>query len=187
MRHLAANGLRRFGAVPAVASTAPATCANAREEYRHYLRAHLRMRPILTACVVWGLVLLCYFVMMAPAKADPVRSDDHTQYQFTAAMCYELVQDAGRMVAWARWEKGFPLDKTRSAPFPANTPPWMVDMVQAWITDAYQWQATDEQILVWASELGNVEDLPHAGQLSVHETIAIWMRRIARQCDARRA
>jgi len=102
-------------------------------------------------------------------------------------VCYELVQDAGRMIAWARWEQGFSLEKTRAAPFPANTPPWMVALVQDWITDAYQWQATDEQILQWASELGNVDDLPHAAQLSRHETIAIWMRHIARQGTARSA
>ena len=91
------------------------------------------------------------------------------------------------MIAWARWEQHFPLEKTRSAPFPPNTPPWMIELVQEWITDAYQWQATDEQILQWASELGNVENLPHPAQLSAHETIAIWMRHIARQCSARSA
>jgi hypothetical protein len=62
----------------------------------------------------------------------------------------------------------------------------MTDLVQEWITDAYQWQATDDQILQWASELGNVQDLPHADRLNVHETTAIWLRRIARQCQARR-
>jgi hypothetical protein len=182
MRHLAINGPRRPEAVPAIASPAWRGHASADADYRSYLHAHVRTRPILTACAVWGAVLLCYIIMLAPAKADPVRGEVHT---LTPAVCHELVQDAGRMVAWARWEQGFSLEKTRSAPFPPNTPPWMVALVQDWITDAYQWQATDEQILQWASELGNVEDLPHAAQLSRHETIAIWMRRIARQCTAR--
>jgi hypothetical protein len=54
--------------------------------------------------------------------------------------------------------------------------------VQEWIADAYQWRANEEQIRQWAAELGSVDDLPSAERLSVHETIAIWMRRIARQC-----
>jgi hypothetical protein len=185
MRHLAINEPRGPVALPALA--APASPGHADADYRSYLRAHLRVGPILTACIVWGLVLLFYFVMMAPARADPLRQDDQAHYQFSPTVCYELVQDAGRMIAWARWEQGFSLEKTRSAPFPANTPPWMIALVQDWITDAYQWQATDEQILQWASELGNVEDLPHPAQLSRHETIAIWMRHIARQCAARSA
>jgi hypothetical protein len=60
----------------------------------------------------------------------------------------------------------------------------MIDLVQGWIADAYEWRATDEQVLQWARELGNAEDLPHADRLTVSETIAIWMRRIARQCAA---
>ncbi len=182
MRHLAINGPNRPEAVSAIASPAWLSHAGADENYRSYLHAHVRTRPILTACAVWGVVLLGYFLILAPAKADPLAGEKHA---LTPAVCYELVQDAGRMIAWARWEKGFTLEKTRSAPFPANTPPWMVALVQDWITDAYQWQATDEQILQWASELGNVDDLPPAAQLSRHETIAIWMRHIARQCSAR--
>ena len=156
----------------------------AAEAYSSYVRAHARPGPILTAIAVWAAVLLCYFVLVAPAKADPVRTEIHA---LTPAVCHELVQDAGRMIAWARWEQGFSLEKTRSAPFPPNTPSWKLALVQDWITDAYQWQATDEQILQWAAELGNVEDLPRATQLNRHELIAIWLRRIARQCTARSA
>lgn len=103
--------------------------------------------------------------------------------EFSAAACYGLVDAAGRSIAWARWEKHLSLDKTRSAPFRANTPVWVIELVKGWIEDAYQWRATDTQIRQWASELGSVDDLPSADALSVHETIAIWMRRIARQCN----
>ncbi len=44
-----------------------------------------------------------------------------------------------------------------------------------------------ELIRQWAAELGSVDDLPSAEGLSVHETIAIWMRRIARRCGERDA
>jgi hypothetical protein len=98
--------------------------------------------------------------------------------------CYQLVQDAGRMIAWARWEQGMAFETVRAAELRRNKPAWMIDLVQGWIADAYEWRATDEQVLQWARELGNAEDLPHADRLTVSETIAIWMRRIARQCAA---
>jgi len=186
MRNLALSGLRRSATASAIASPASVGHPAADADYQRYLHAHLRWRPILTACAVWGLVLLMYFLTLSPAKADPLRTDGRTPHQFTTLGCYQLVQDAGRMIAWARWEQGFTLEKTRSAQFPANTPAWMTDLVQEWITDAYQWQATDDQGLQWASELGNVQDLPHADRLNVQETTAIWLRRIARQCQARR-
>jgi len=107
--------------------------------------------------------------------------------EFSVAACYGLVQAAGRPIAWARWEKHLSLDKTRSAPFRANTPDWVIDLVKGWIDDAYQWRVTDAQIRQWAAELGSEEDLPSADALSVHQTIAIWMRRLGRQCEERDA
>jgi hypothetical protein len=184
MRHLATNGPHRPAAVPAIASPARLSHAGNDTDYHSYVQAHARTRPILTAFAVWGIVLACYFILLAPAKADPLPDQARA---FNPVMCYELVQDAGRMIAWARWEQGFSLEKTRSAPFPPDTPIWMLTLVQDWITDAYQWQVTDEQILQWAAELGSTDNLPRATQLSSHETIAIWMRRIARQCSARSA
>ncbi len=180
MHHPVINGPHRREAMPAIA--APSRGSD--DSYDSTVQAHVHTRPILTACAVWGAALLCCFILLAPARAaqPPVQAQ-----ALTALACYELVQDAGRMIAWARWEQGFSLEKTRSAPFPPNTPPWMVALVQEWITDAYQWQATDEQVLQWAAELGSVDNLPHAADLSKHETIAIWMRRIARQCTARSA
>ena len=103
--------------------------------------------------------------------------------EFSAAACYGLVQAAGRPIAWARWEKHLSLSETRAAPFRPNTPPWVIDLVKGWVEDAYQWRATDEQIHQWAAELGSVEDLPSVDTLSVHERIAIWMRRLGRLCD----
>lgn len=186
MRLLASNGLRRSTAACAIASAAPVGRCAADADYQRYLREHVRLRPILTAGAVWGLVLLLYFLMLSPAQAEAARTRDDLPRDFTTVGCYQLVQDAGRMIAWARWEQGFTLEKTRSAPFPPDTPVWMLDLVQEWIADAYQWEATDDQILQWATELGNVRDLPHADRLSVHETTAIWLRRIARQCQARK-
>ena len=105
--------------------------------------------------------------------------------EFNTAACYGLVAEAGRAIAWARWEQRLPLEKTRSAPFRANTPAWVIDLVQGWVDDAYVWRASNEQIQQWAAELGSVDSLPSADALSVHETIAIWMRRIGRQCNER--
>jgi len=107
--------------------------------------------------------------------------------EFNPAACYGLVQDAGRQIAWARWERGFSVEKTRSAVLRDGTPEWAADLEQDWIGDAYEWHASDEQIRQWAAELGSVDNLPSAEELSVHEAIAIWMRRIGRQCSERAA
>ena len=140
-------------------------------------------RPTHHTALCWGLtLLLCAFVVPL-AQADPARDPRGMPNQFSTAACYELVQDAGRMIAWARWERRFPLEKARSGGFRDDTPAWAIDLVGGWIADAYQWQVTDEQVFEWAAELGSVENLPHADRLTVHETIAIWMRRIARQCN----
>lgn len=184
MRHLATNGPHRPQPVPAAASPARLSHAGTETDYRSYVRAYAHSRPILTACAVWGIVLACYFMLLAPAKADPFPDQARA---FNPVMCHELVQDAGRMIAWARWEQGFSLEQVQAAPFPPNTPPWMLALVHDWIADAYQWQATDEQVYQWAAELGNTDNLPGAAQLNPHETIAIWMRRIARQCSGRSA
>jgi hypothetical protein len=144
----------------------------------------LRVRLIRNAGLFLGLTLLfCTFVVPL-AQADPEQDPRRTPSEFTTAACYDLVQDAGRMIAWARWERHFSVEKTRSAGFRDNTPQWVIDLVQDWIADAYQWHATDQQVLEWASELGRVENLPHADQLTTHQAIAIWMRRIARHCNA---
>jgi hypothetical protein len=135
------------------------------------------------AALFWGMTVLLCASAMQPVRADPEGGAAGIPRQFNMVACYELVQDAGRMIAWARWERQFPVEKTRSRRFPDDTPAWVVDLVGKWITDAYQWQVTDEQVYEWAAELGNVDNLPHADRLSVHETIAIWMRRIGRQCS----
>jgi hypothetical protein len=143
------------------------------------------MSLIRTTEILLGLLVLSAF--LAQPRAASARSGDGAQPAFDAVACYRLVQDAGRPIAWARWEKGLSLEKTRSAKFRADTPLWAVDLVQQWIADAYQWRASDDQIRQWAAELGSVDDLPSAEALSVHETIAIWMRRIARRCGERDA
>ena len=156
-------------------------------EFRQYLRAHFGLRPILAACLVWALAVLFYAFIATRAHAGSVSEHDAVSRQFSPVACYQLVQQAGRMIAWARWEEGFSLEKMRSGQFREGTPDWMIGLVQDWITDAYQWRATDEQVHQWAAELGNVDDLPGADQLNAHQTIAIWMRRIARQCDGQHA
>jgi hypothetical protein len=131
---------------------------------------------------LWGSVALCCSLLAPAAFADPEGPRD-TPAQFTRMACYDLVQHEGRMIAWGRWEQGFSQERMRSAPFAPDTPQWMVSMVQRWIADAYSWQVTDEQIYQWAEELGNTANLPSANRLSPHVTIAIWMRRIAKQCS----
>ena len=125
---------------------------------------------------------LCCALMVPAVFADPGHRQGGTPETFTRVACYDLVQHEGRMIAWARWEQGDSLEKTQAGQFPPETPEWMVSLIRRWITDAYSWQVTDEQIYQWAAELGNTDHLPSASRLSRHETIAIWMRRIARQC-----
>lgn len=120
----------------------------------------------------------------AGTRADP--SQITLPPQYSEPMCRLLVMDAGRMIAWARWERRLAVDQARAAPVPRDAPEWVATLVQEWITDAYEWEVTDDQIRQWAAELGTTRDLPTTGQLSVHETIAIWLRRIARQCDRTR-
>jgi len=185
MRHLAANELHPSVAASTVASPPPLGRVPAENDYLSYLRAHFRVGPIIGALLFWGLAVLLYVLAMNSAHAD----SDHDQppAYFTPVACYDLVQDVGRMIAWARWEQGLSLEKARSAEFRDGTPVWVKDLVQAWITDAYEWKVTQEQIRQWAGELGNVDNLPQVIKLDVHQTIAIWMRRIARQCNSRQA
>jgi hypothetical protein len=131
-----------------------------------------------------GLLGLACAVLAQPAAADPTYDPGPPPESFTVPACYRLARSEGRMIAWARWEQGFSLEKTRSGQVAAGTPDWMIRILEAWITDAYSWQVTDEQIYQWAAELGNTAHLPSAQRVSRHETIAIWMRRIARQCQA---
>ena len=186
MRHLPVYRVHRTAAARAVGAvgTAPPVPA---QHYRQHVPTHLRLRPIRDALPLWAVALLVYALMAWPAKADPTEGPRPMPYRFTTGACEQLVQDAGRMIAWARWEQGYSLEKARAAQFPAETPIWMIDLVQTWITDAYEWQVTDDQILQWASELGWVQDLPRVSQLNRHETIAIWLRRIARGCQTPRA
>ena len=118
--------------------------------------------------------------LAGPVQADPESPELPPTY--TAPACRSLVMDTGRMIAWARWEKRYPLEKVRFDPYQDGTPAWVIQLVERWVVDAYEWKATDEQVLQWASELGNTQYLPRANQLTAHETIVIWMRRIARQC-----
>lgn len=141
-----------------------------------------RWPAVRTICLLF---LACMFA--APADAGSGRGHDRQPQEFNLVACYQMVQHEGRMIAWARWEEGFSLEKTRSGGFRDGTPMWMVNMIHDWIADAYQWQVTDEQIRQWAEELGDTEGLPSATRLTTHETIAIWMRRLARHCDNRQA
>ena len=63
-----------------------------------------------TAAVLLG-VLLCVFAAQSPRVAS-ARGHDGTPPEFNAVACYQLVQDAGRPIAWARWEKGLSVEKT---------------------------------------------------------------------------
>lgn len=118
---------------------------------------------------------------VTPARADPETQPlpDH----FTVSACHNLALDTGRMIAWARWEQRYPLEKVRFDPYEPGTPDWVISLTEGWVKDAYQWRATDDQVLQWASELGSTQYLPKASQLTKHEHIAIWLRRIARNCE----
>lgn len=126
--------------------------------------------------------LACTALMLVAA---PVSSSQQapTPPEFDRVACYQLAQREGRLIARARWEDRVPLETTRAVEFGAETPHWVVELVQQWIGDAYTWRISDENIREWAQELGNVDRLPSASSLSVHESIAIWMRRISKQCD----
>ena len=157
---------------------APRRTTAVRERSKERARHHLYKGAMALAFLLGFCFAPCAPVAFAHMNEPPPPD-------YTAAACYGLVQNTGRAIAWARWEKGLSLEKTRSASFRAGTPGWVIDLVNGWIDDAYQWRVTDQQIRQWGAELGSVDDLPSAEALSVHEKIAIWMRRIGRQCDER--
>ncbi len=146
-------------------------------------RQPLTSTALTRTALAWGPMLLCCAALVQPARADESRDLDHLPQTFNRAACYQLASNEGRMIAWARWEKELPEAKMRTGGVREGTPSWMIELIDGWIDDAYHWQATDEQVYQWAKELGNTNNLPHADQLSKHQKIAIWMRRIARQCD----
>jgi hypothetical protein len=96
--------------------------------------------------------------------------------------CYELARDTGRQIAWARWERGISREDIRTAKVAGHLPDATVARIKGWIEEAYSWSPDDKDIYQWAAELGLVEDLPTTATLTKHETIGIWMRRLARQC-----
>lgn len=159
---------------PASTAPAPATRRAATPRMRSRFRVLARIGAAVTLSIC-----------STGTRADPSQITLPPQYSGPA--CKRLVMDAGRMIAWARWERHLSLDEVRADPFRRDAPEWVGRLVQEWITDAYEWQVTDDQIRQWAAELGTTGHLPTAGRLSVHETIAIWLRRIARQCDRTRA
>jgi len=140
-------------------------------------------RWIRNTAILLGLLLSPCTFQLARAAAE--RGQEAAPMEFSVAACYQLVRNAGRQIAWARWEREFPVERTRAAVLREATTEWTIELEQKWISDAYEWRASDEQIRQWAAELGSVEDLPSAEQLSVHESIAIWLRRIGRECGER--
>ncbi|MCW5620043.1 MAG: hypothetical protein KIS79_02920 [Burkholderiales bacterium] len=134
-------------------------------------------------------VFLCLasLALTCAAHAEPARDPGRMPEAFNRLACYRMVQHEGRMIAWARWEERLSEEKTRTGGFALGTPPWVMNVIDEWIADAYAWRVTNEQVLHWAQELGNTDALPQAEELSVPEIIAIWMRRIARDCDRRQA
>jgi hypothetical protein len=132
-------------------------------------------RPALVAAL--GIVL-----GTCAASAGAQITGDGRSDPVSRIVCYRMVQTSGRAIAWARWEQGLPIEQARMRSQRDEAPRPQVELVESWVSDAYQWRATDEQVREWAAELGNVERVPNADRLSAHETIAIWMRRIARHC-----
>jgi hypothetical protein len=144
-----------------------------------------RLSSIATGAVSSILALVFLAALMPMARAAPEERDDGTPEVLDAAACYQLVQDTGRMIAWARWELGAP-ESNVVVRFEDDTPEWIVDLTNRWIADAYHWEATDDQIRQWTTELGEGTGSSRADQLTTPQTIAIWLRRIARQCSEQR-
>jgi hypothetical protein len=140
----------------------------------------LRRPPIAGLAVPGVLAFILFAVLMPLARAVPNGSDDGMPRVFGTAACYQLVQGTGRMIAWVRWEVGASEDSV-VAKFEEDTPAWIIDLTNRWIADAYHWEVTDDQVRQWAGELGDGA-WPRAEQLTTPQTIAIWLRRIARQC-----
>ena len=71
-----------------------------------------------------GAMVLAFLLGFCLAQCAPVafaHMNEPPPPDYTAAACYGLVQNAGRAIAWARWEKSLSLEKTRSAPLRAGT------------------------------------------------------------------
>ena len=140
-----------------------------------------RRRLLRTAGLVLSVALLSPGLATADPEAPPLPP------RYNQSVCHALVMDAGRMIAWARWEQRLSLERVLTSPTRAGTPDWVAQLVQVWMTDAYRWQPTSAQIHQWGEELGSTKSLPRVDQLTKHETIAIWLRRIARGCLAQGA
>jgi hypothetical protein len=122
-----------------------------------------------------AVALLTFVALMPVAGAAPGTSDQmEPPVVFDAAACYQLVNETGRKIAWARWEARAP-ESNVVARFDDDTPEWIVELTQRWIEDAYHWQASDDQ--------PRSSDGAGAAELTTRETIVLWLRRIARQCN----
>lgn len=132
--------------------------------------------------LLWSLAGLLLILAVWPSPGRPDREATLVSPTYSQPACFELVGDTGRLIAWARWQGNLSFDKVRNVSFEDGTPEWIVGRVRHWIVDAYTWQPTDDQVLQWAEELGSTQWLPRASQLTDHESIAIWLRRIARGC-----
>jgi hypothetical protein len=134
------------------------------------------------ALALAALFALTFLAVLAPlARAASDESGMVAPPLFDTAACYQLVQDTGRMIAWARWELGAP-ENAVVVRFDDGTPEWIVDLTERWVEDAYHWEITDDQVRQWASELGEYAESSRADQLTTPQTIAVWLRRIALQC-----
>jgi hypothetical protein len=123
------------------------------------------------------------FAAMQAAHAQTEPGTNGLPEEFDTAACHALAQEAGGMIAWARWEQNIAEEVVSTVEFHEDTPGWVVGLVNHWIDDAYHWKITDEQLNQWAHELGVEAPAVRSDQLTKHQTIAIWLRRIARQCD----
>ena len=114
---------------------------------------------------------------LATAFAAPDRCAGLPQ-EFDAAACQQLVLDAGRMIAWVRWELGAP-EQSVVMQFEEQTPDWIIALTDRWMADAYHWEPTDDQV---REALGDDTAASRAEALTTPQTISVWMRRIARTC-----
>lgn len=135
------------------------------------------MQAIQRFAALGAVASLLLAASLPAASAAPDRGAALPQ-EFDAAACQQLVLDTGRMIAWVRWELGAP-EHSVVVQFEEQTPDWIIALTDRWMADAYHWQATDDQV---REALGDDTAASRAEELTTPQTIAVWMRRIARTC-----
>jgi hypothetical protein len=81
-----------------------------------------RRRLLRTAGLVLSVALLSPGLATADPEAPPLPP------RYNQSVCHALVMDAGRMIAWARWEQRLSLERVLTSPTRAGTPDWVAQL-----------------------------------------------------------